>query len=63
MSKLDVQFILHDYLRAFNYLIAKALKLCTFKSDILPDLCSLPNPKLFVKPQQILRKPSIIIIY
>jgi len=24
------------YLRAFNHFIAKALKLCTFKSDMLP---------------------------
>jgi hypothetical protein len=28
------------YLRAFNYLLAKSLKLCIFKSDILPsDQC------------------------
>jgi len=27
------------YLRAFSYLIAKELKLSTFKSDMHPELC------------------------
>jgi hypothetical protein len=47
------------YLRAFNHLIAKALKLCTFKSDMLP-FRELESSTCFLWMQSVIAKVDII---